>query len=374
MLKKRWISLSLVLACTLFITACGKDKFDEATYKKGMPEDSPAFKEFMIHELRSSFDKTLSHQGHSYLMMRGDPDEFFYYKITDKQLQNIYKPIFSVKENYSGKLYDLRQVDLSKKGTVMHDKLGKNLPDITSDKHNVLKVKTANGAKKFKLPFAKEKEIYSFEPEAINKEDMLIQTIVHEKQEDGDVQIYYLFLKQDFSKHQVVEGEKLYGEIESGKLNNYLSVFPKVSEDGSYLKLFDNNFLEKKTNKVRKIKDTDYLSVDGKYVYINGRKEEEKDVMPDGVQKIQTVDNYFKGNHKYKAEFKLDFGNIADKMDINSDTADMADIRYFNENFVVLSVYYNGMFVGTAGSFNVLIDLQKNKNQPTAYLVDLGIS
>ncbi|MDA1476871.1 hypothetical protein [Bacillus changyiensis] len=366
MLKKLLIGLSIVLVCSLFITGCGK----EVTYEKGIPKDSPAFKEFMIHELRSSFDKTLSHQGHSYLMMRGDPDKFFYYKITDKQLQNIYKPIFSD----SGKLHDLKQVDLSKKGTVMHDKLGKNLPDVTSDKHNVLKVKTANGAKKFKLPFAKEKEIYSFEPEAINKEDMLIQVIVHEKQEDGDVQIYYLFLKQDFSKHQIVEEENLNTTIESGKLNDYLSVFPKVAENGSYLKLFDNCILEKKTNKVRKIKKSDYLSVDGKYVYINGRKEQEKDVMPDGVQKIQTVDNYFKGTDKYEAQFKIDYENIADEVDIKSDVAGLAHISYFNENFVVLRVKYNGMFVGTAGAVNVLIDLHKNKNQPTAYLVDLGIS
>ncbi|MDA7025203.1 hypothetical protein PJ311_01110 [Bacillus sp. CLL-7-23] len=373
MFKKKLISLSLILIYSLFITGCGKEKIEEVTYAKGLPENSPAFREFMRHELRSSFDKTLSHQGHSYLMMRGDPDGFFYYKITDKQLQNIYKPIFSVKENYSGKLYDLRQVDLSKKGTVMHDKIAKNLPDITSDKHNVLKVKTANGAKKFKLPFAKEKEIYSFEPEAINKEDMLIQVLVHEKQEDGNAQIYYLFLKQDFSKHQIVEEKKLYATIESGKLNDYLSVFPKVSENGSYLKLFDNCILEKKTNKVRKIKKSDYLSVDGKYVYINGRKEKEKDVMPDGIQKIQTMDNYFKGTDKYEAQFKIDYENIADEVDIKSDVAGLAHISYFNENFVVLRVKYNGMFVGTAGSVNVLIDLQKNKNQPTAYLVDLGI-
>ncbi|MEC1533810.1 hypothetical protein P9D78_18680, partial [Bacillus haynesii] len=83
---------------------------------------------------------------------------------------------------------------------------------------------------------------------------------------------YYLFLKQDFSKHQIVIKDELHTTLESGKLNDYLSVFPKVTEDGSYLKLFDKYIFEKKTNKVREIKNTDILSKDGKYVYINGAK------------------------------------------------------------------------------------------------------
>ncbi|WP_253907725.1 hypothetical protein [Bacillus sp. WMMC1349] len=232
-------------------------------------------------------------------------------------------------------------------------------------------MKTKTGEKKFELPSAKGKKVY-LSLLAINKENMLIQARIYEKLKDGDLgelNEYYLFLKQDFSKHQIVEEEKLNATIESGKLNDYLSVFPKVSKDGAYLKLFDNYILEKKTNKVRKIKDTDYLSVDGKYVYINGKKAD----ISEGVQKIQTVDNYLKGNDKYEAQFKLDFENISEEMDFKASGISIADISYFNENFVVLSLTYNGIIVGTAGSVNVLIDLQRSKKQPTAYLVDLNI-
>ncbi|MEC0762639.1 hypothetical protein P8898_09800 [Bacillus haynesii] len=184
---------------------------------------------------------------------------------------------------------------------------------------------------------------------------------------------YYLFLKQDFSKHQIVIKDELHTTLESGKLNDYLSVFPKVTEDGSYLKLFDKYIFEKKTNKVREIKNTDILSKDGKYVYINGAKEKETNVMPDGIQQIQTVDNYLKGNEKYEAQFKLDFKHIAKEMEFKAGSVRIADIHYFNKNYAVLRISYNGIPIGKAGSVNVLIDLQKNKKQPTAYLVDLGI-
>ncbi|NPC94626.1 hypothetical protein HOO54_20950 [Bacillus sp. WMMC1349] len=374
-MKKRLISLSLVLACSLFITGCEKDKVEDTIYKKGLPEDSLAFKEFMRNNLGlSSEDITLSHQGHSYLMTRSDTDKIRYFKYTDEQLHNSYKPIFSVKKDFPEKLSEISRVNFYKEGKTIHNKLAENLPDVTVEKKNMLKVKTTYGEKKLAMPPENEREIMYLKLEAINKENMLIQVRMSNESIVRDLRVYYLFLKKDLSKHQIVEEENLYTTIESGKLNDYLSVFPKVSEDGSYLKLFDNNFLKKKTNKVRKIKDTDYLSLDGKYVYINGRKEEETSVMPDGVQKIQTVDNYFKGTDKYEAQFEIDYGDIADEVDISSGAAGIAHISYFNKDFVVLSISYNGFIVGTAGSTNVLIDLQKNKNQPTAYLVDLGIS
>lgn len=60
-------------------------------------------------------------------------------------------------------------------------------------------------------------------------------------------------------------------------------------------------------------------------------------------------------------------------MDFNAGDARIANIQYFNKDYVVLYISYYGKTIGTAGSVNVLIDLQKNKQQPTAYLVDLGI-
>ncbi|MCI4127623.1 hypothetical protein [Bacillus haynesii] len=373
-MKKRWlICSSIFIVCLLVVTGCGKDDVHEVIYEKGLPkEDSTAFKEFMRHEFGFPDDITLRVQDSIYTMMSSQKNGIRYYTYTDKQLKNSYKPIFSTKENVSAKLSDLKQKDsLIDEGETVHDKIGQGLPDMKIVEKNAIKVKTTIGEKKIELPIpSSAKEVY-LSLYTVDKENMLIGVSDYTGEETP--RTYYLFLKQDLSQHQIVKEDKLHATLESGKLNDYLSVFPKVTEDGSYRKLFDKYTFEKKTNKVREIKDTDILSKDGKYVYINGAKEKENFVISDGIQQIQTVDNYLKGNEKYEAQFKVDFKQIAKEMDFNAGDARIANIQYFNENYVVLFISYHGKMIGTAGFLNVLIDLQKNKKQPTAYLVDLGI-
>jgi len=376
MVKKLPLGISVIMLLFLLaITGCGKDDVQEVVYKKGMPkEDSPSFKEFMRYELGLARETTLSYQDHAYTITRSTKKGIQYYKYTDKELEDFYKPLFLAKKDLSKKLYDLAQVSFLEKRKI-NNELGENLPEITLNKRNVLKVKTTSGEKNFELPSAKGKKVFKA-LEAINKDNMLIQVEVCEILKNGDYgdgQSYYLFIKQDLSKHQLVKEDELHTTLGSGKLKDYLSVFPKVTEDGAYLKLFDNYIFEEETNKVRKIKDTDILSEDGKYVYINGAKQEENFIISDGIQQIQTVDNYLKGNKKYEAQFKLDYKSISNELGFKTPGVSSASIHYFNENYVVLSLSYHGVMVGTAGSVNVLIDLQKNKQQPTAYLVDLGI-
>ncbi|WP_210470955.1 hypothetical protein [Sporosarcina sp. 6E9] len=49
-------------------------------------------------------------------------------------------------------------------------------------------------------------------------------------------------------------------------------------------------------------------------------------------------------------------------------------INYFNKDYIVLSIKFDGIIVGEAGFTNVIIDLQDDKDNPTAYLVDMGIA
>ncbi|MCY7752122.1 hypothetical protein MOB25_02040 [Bacillus haynesii] len=376
-MKKRWfINLGILIIGLLVITGCGKDDVQEVIYEIGLPkEDSPAFKEFMRHELDLATDATLSYENHTYTIMRSDKKGLRYYQYTDEDVEYFYKTFLSAKKYPATKLYDLKTTEFLTKEKLIHNKLEHNMPEMTLDKNNVLKVKTKSGEKKLEFPSAKGKKVH-LALAAVSKDSMLIQVKVYEKLKNGDLgdrQIYYLFLKRDFSKHSIVKEEELNSTIESGKLKEYLSVFPNVAKDGAYRKLFDKYIFDEKKNKVRKIKNTDILSKDGKYVYINGAKEKETNVMPDGIQQIQTVDNYLKGNEKYEAQFKIDFKQIAKEMDFNAGDARIANIHYFNKDYVVLYISYHGKTIGTAGSVNVLIDLQKNKQQPTAYLVDLGI-
>ncbi|MEC1862670.1 hypothetical protein ABE387_00500 [Bacillus licheniformis] len=377
MKKKGFISIFfLIVFLLLATTGCGKDDVQEAIYKKGLPkEDSPAFREFMRHELDLATDATLSYQNSTYTIMRSDKKGLRYYQYTDQEVDDFYSPFLSANKYPATKLYDLKTTEFLTKEKLIHNKLEYNLPEMTLDKKNVLKVKTKSGEKKIEFPSAKDKKVH-LALAAVSKDSMLIQVDVYEKFKNGDLgdrQIYYLFLKSDLSKYRIVKEEELNSTIESGKLKEYLSVFPNVAKDGAYRKLFDKYIFDEKKNKVRKIKNTDILSKDGKYVYIKGAKEKETNVMPDGIQQIQTMDNYLKGNEKYEAQFKIDFKQIAKEMDLNAGDARIANIHYFNKDYVVLYISYHGKTIGTAGSVNVLIDLQKNKQQPTAYLVDLGI-
>ncbi|MDA1476869.1 hypothetical protein [Bacillus changyiensis] len=370
MIKKiLFIILLLIGSVWVFIVNNEKDPYEEVIYKKGLPnEDSPAFKEFLRNDLGSSKDVTLRYQDHTYTMVRSGLGGLRFYKFTDKQLQNSCKPVFSIQKNFEKNFYDLEySVDFFKQGTIIHDKVSENLPDIKIGKKNLLNVKTRLGQKNIKIPLSADSHEVSLDLLAMNKENMLIEISGYRPGKASDT--YYLFLKQDLSKYQIVKGQELNATIESGKLNDHLSVFPEVTEDGSYLKLLGKNILEKKTNKVKAIKDQDYLSADGKYVFLNGGKNKK---FPEDVQ-IQTVDHYLKGDDQYVAEFKINFKHIADKLHYKSSGASFIEILYFKEDYIVLDVLYSGMIVGTAGSANVLIDLQKSKKQPTVYFADLGI-
>ncbi|MCY8671558.1 hypothetical protein MOD83_10180 [Bacillus haynesii] len=364
MIKKQFLSAGLFLGFLLLITGC-KDQ-SSTKYEVGFPkEDSPALMEFMRNKLDDPEDITLSHQDHTYIKARNNKDGFRYFKYTEEQLKSIYQPMFSAK-NPSKKLYELQQGDLEKNGTIIRNPVKQNLPDMKIINKNVLKVKTNFGEKEITLtPDAK--EVY-FDLRAVNNKSMAIE-ITDQTKGIANAQTYYLFLKQDLSKYQMIKEQDLNKDLESGKLTEYIPLFPKVSSEGAYVKLFDRSILNTKTNKITKIKKTDYLSKDGRYVYIDGRKDE----ISSGEQKIQTVKNYVEGTNEYEAEFTLDFDSISKEMEFKTSGVGSADINYFNKDYVVLSVSYNGIMVGTAGHINVIIDLQKNKNQPTSYLVDLGI-
>ncbi|UAC49684.1 hypothetical protein K6959_07770 [Bacillus aquiflavi] len=106
-------------------------------------------------------------------------------------------------------------------------------------------------------------------------------------------------------------------------------------------------------------------------MYLNGAKRK----LEDGVQRIQTIENYMAGNDTYEAEFKISFKKIAKKGDIKGAVdVGIAKIVYFNKDYVVLNLNYYAAIAGDAGSTNVMIDLQKEKKNPTAYIVELDMS
>ncbi|MDA1476870.1 hypothetical protein [Bacillus changyiensis] len=361
--KKSFIRrLLLVIAFMLALTSGEKSKYEEVIYKLGLPqEDSPAFKEYMRSRIgtNEAEDTTLTFQDHAYIMMRSDKSKVKYYKYTDEHLQRLYEEQFS----HPYEKIDLYDIDWLEEGTIVRDQKKYHLPDIVVGNKSILKVKTTSGETKLKLPVPTNTKP-SVGLAAVNKESMLIEIEDYSEFNGNDPRTYLLFLKQDLSTYRIVKKDELNATIESGKLKDYLALFPKVTKEGSYLKLYDKYIYDKQANKVRKIKKADHLSRDGKYVYLNG----EISPLRNGVQQIQAVDHYLKGDHQYVAQFRIDFEKIGDKADCGSNDVESAEIGYFNENYVVLDMEYEGFLAGSGGRASADIDLQQSKKQPTAYL------
>ncbi|MFD1067594.1 hypothetical protein [Oceanobacillus locisalsi] len=112
-----------------------------------------------------------------------------------------------------------------------------------------------------------------------------------------------------------------------------------------------------------------FPSQDGKYVFLQGKSSP----LEEGVHHIQRTEDYLEGNEQYESEFELHYDEIADELDIDSVGIESANIVYFNGDYTVLHLEFSAAVTGSAGSTNVIIDFQEDKDNPTYYLVDLGI-
>ncbi|NPC94650.1 hypothetical protein HOO54_21075 [Bacillus sp. WMMC1349] len=378
-MKKRSIILNLIMIFALFITGC-KNKIEEATYEKGFPkEDSRGLAEFMKHHLyeESTDQEIIRKDGNILFSTLGNQrTDIQYFKYTEDQLKQYYKPMLTAKDPKD----TLDKLDESNRYEkfLYHSVKNKekyHIPDLKLMSNNRLKVRTKKQVKVLDLSEMMEK--YGMEKsdelgiylEAVNSKSFSLIVRNLSYQGSGNL-IIELFMTQDLKNIEttMLEPKNLQETLSTGKLKEFYDLYPIIDKSGRYIFICNLYILDKKTNQLKEIKENDYLSEDRKYVYLHGYKEK----IQDGVQKIQTVDNYLKGNEKYEAQFKLDFENISEEMGFKSTLVSIAEICHFSKDYVVLRVSYNEIVDGKAGAINVLIDL-KNKKQPTAYLVDLGI-
>ena len=180
---------------------------------------------------------------------------------------------------------------------------------------------------------------------------------------------YYAFVMNDFSSIDIYHSRDLDKLIREDEMTKYYSLLPSVGKTGTYSEAFNGSIIEIGDNEVIHLGEDDYRSEDLGYVYINGAK----DKLLDGDQQIKTIENYMVGNDIYESEFKISFKKIAKEAGLKTSGVSIAKIVYFNEDYVVLALNYKAFIVGDAGYTNVIIDLQKDKNNPTVYVVDLGI-
>jgi len=154
--------------------------------------------------------------------------------------------------------------------------------------------------------------------------------------------------------------------IEQEELVPYYSLLEKVNDS---LSVIDYQVVDTKTHQLFTTKEDDIFSEDYKNVYLNGKVEP----LNEGTQKIQKIENYFSGNDESDVEFELNYDEIDEELNLESAGIRLADIVFFNENFIILNLEFAGAFTGSAGSTNVIVDLQEDKDNPTYYLVDLRL-
>lgn len=363
--------------------SCEKgDRESEIQYIHAFPrEDSPALTGFMDYFLFHDSgiflfkeDKTTIYAVRS---LSSDKKEINYYAYEDMQIKEYYKPILrtdNARETFYELIIEENGMNELKRNVNKYRQY--DLPFIELLENNQLKVETNKGKKLIDLPhLMKEYGVTGSDRLIINLKAVDKQTIVLAiqdtsiKLENGASLHLGLFVKQDLSDLAVMTlyDLKFRKILETGRMNDYLDVFPKLDEKGKYFYLFEHTIFDIKTNKIIEISNDDLISSDGKYVYINGKD------LSGGNQKIQTIENYAKKNNVYEMRFSLDLSEIAKKLDLSTNGNASIDINYFNKNYAVLRLDYTGKFVGTAGGTNVIVDLQKDENNPIFYLVDLDI-
>lgn len=371
--------------CLLLMSCKKGDRESEIQYIQAFPrEDSPALTEFMNDYITGSFDTRLFKENEMSILTvknkNSDQNKIIYYQYQRHNMEQYYKPILNTKDTLQILEY-LKSTDKLEKTLLMpvKDPFQYNLPLIIMEKNNELKMRTKFGEKVISLPNLMEKyniketDEIAFDVVQSNKGYFTLLILDKDAINSKGQKLYLtFFIKQDLSKMVMSESfdEAVQEKLDKGDLDSFFSDFQKIDDTGKYAFLYDQTIVDMKTKKIVEIKKEDYLSNDGKYVYINGRQ----DTLGDGIQKIQRIENYAAENEIYETEFKLDYKEIAKELDLVISGIGIADINYFNEDYVILNLNYNAKFVGTAGGTNVIIDLQKSKENPVFYLVNLELN
>ncbi|MGG3804199.1 hypothetical protein [Metabacillus fastidiosus] len=388
-MKKFLVSCHLIVLLLLFLVGCEEKKMsmepkqNTVTYKENFPvESSPALTKFMSTYFNQN-NNLLVHYNNQFVYSKDNANaeerEIAYYEFNESVLEKSYGPLLGkkVSEKELDKIAQSQKKEWEQNELLADTKQYK-LPSIVLKENNQLEVKTAEGEKTIDLPeLLKEYGVKESDELVINMKQVNDQMFTLDIQdlniEDPEEGILYigLFIKQDLSDFTASKlmNKDLQAAIDSSELDAYKDSFNKIGDSKRYALVFEDAILDLEENQIIEIKESDYLSNDGKYVYINGAK----DKLEDGIQKIQTIENYAAGNDLYETEFMLDYEKIAKELEFVTSGIGLADINYFNEKYVVLSLTYNGKVVGEAGFTNVIIDLQNDKTSPIFYLVDLGL-
>ncbi|WP_102028683.1 hypothetical protein [Salirhabdus sp. Marseille-P4669] len=366
-----FILLSLLIGC--------EDKKD-MTYIKGLPEEkSPALTGFMKHLITGNIDTELRNKDREYIYASGNlvtgSTDITYYQLTDDQLATFHEQLLQ-SENPSltrNKLFHSEDSSTIRKP--FEDIDNYSLPNVSVSEDYVINIK--HQTNELTIDLIEEMKEYNITNESefiinlIGANEKTIALEIDDQSNDNPQENYYLFINQDLTEYTITPLNEagLKKALNNDEFDNYFTIFKGT--DNYRITFNKTAIFNTETKEMTPVGENDLISEDGKYVFLNGYTHGSED-LSDGKHRIQTIENYAKGNDIYEREFTIDFGTISKELDFESKKVSIGYVYYFNKDFIVLTLSYHGKIIGDGGFTNVLIDLQDEGNL-RAYLVDLGL-
>lgn len=368
--------------CLLFLFACkeqSNEGLEQMNYELGFPkETSPALEKFITHYTTVNEGVLLLDEANASSFARtnyhSDDTSIEYFSIKKEQ----------VKEGVTSILHS-EDVELDFTKMIENDLIEEMdatnndaLPKIEWNKDNDVSITTRFGTEEFRLPdLLKEFNLQSTDELIINgytlnKDEFGIA--IENLEQEGENGFIFLFMKQDFSAYHATSSfEKPFHEsIISGELKGFEHIIYQDAQSDDTWKILHDHYgvLDTNDQTITTVAETDLQSTDEWFVYLEGNEEP----IQEGVQQIQRIEDYVAGNDEYVATFDLNFKQISDALELDSvNDVSIGKIIYFNEDYVVLFLEFKAAITGEAGSTNVIVDFQGDRQNPKMYLVDLGI-
>ncbi|MEC2075134.1 hypothetical protein [Metabacillus fastidiosus] len=382
MVEMRYFYLCLIVMSCLLLTSCEKgDRESKIVYIHNFPiKDSPELTEFIQNYFMKNRDIELKNRNELLIFSDGgeilDNEPLRYYQYTEDELKKYYQPLLN-SDQPKEVLLTLSQDKTLERSLrrIVENEEDHGLPTITLEEGNLLKIKLMNEERVLNLPKILEQYgVKASDDIMVNVESITDKNLAlsiqnfNVKDSSGEYLNIGIFVTKNLSHIEFtnLKRENLQKFVSDGKLKSFEDVLVKSDSTGRYLNLFrSDTIIDSKENKVLNIDLKDRLSEDRKYVFINGGESN----LLDGIQKIQTVGDYFEKSDKYVAEFQLDYEKIAEKLNLQTNGPSFSTINYFNGHYIVIGINFTSKVVGTAGYTNVIIDLQKDKKVPTMYVV-----
>ncbi|MTH54848.1 hypothetical protein GKZ89_15705 [Bacillus mangrovi] len=356
-----WVSSIFLLSSCSFSSS--------GTYYIHFPkETSPALSDYIRERNTQGSENLLRKTDGSYIISRrnlNDEKNMDYYSYSERDLTNLYSPILKGDHAFED-INTLMGTFKENLWDPIENPIYNRLPLISIENDNQLNIKTSTASKVLNLQQLSNNKITTQDELVINMISSNKQGFVLEMRIPIKKMVFYLFSFNNFSSSDVINKEEFENGTHSERMKKYVLLFKK--DDKQEYVSFLNQIFSVKNNAVFQVRNGDLISMDGMFVYLNGTFEG----ISEGKQKIQTIKDYAESNDQYHAAFNLDYGAIAKELDLKTSGKPNTSIQYFNKDYVVIKIIYNGIIWGQAGAPTVIVDLQKDKEKPDFYLFGLA--